>query len=92
MMNQIKALSLQHNLFLIFNKSSTLVYGSKSSIAAVKNNPNIEIDYQAIPVVDSVKNLGVIIEGDLRFRSHLRYKLLYVSHRYLNFYLRKHVA
>lgn len=51
--------------------------------------------------MDNVKYLGVVVEGDLRFRSHLKYilrnsycalKLLHAYRHYLFFHLRKNMC
>lgn len=90
--------SQQHNLKLNSTKSKVMIFTSKNNYNQIKNNININIDGNMLPVVSSAKNLGLIIDDDFRFKSHVNkllqrsysnLKILYSNRFVLNFNLRK---
>lgn len=75
-------------------KSKLLVTGSRGNLAKYNDTPlNISIKGEAIERVASVRNLGLIMDGQLNFESHIvecarncfyRLKVLYKLRPYLN--------
>lgn len=97
-LHKIKQLSLEHDLKLNSNKSQLILFGSKHKKVFLKDNLNINIDGVPLAVTDQVKNLGLIIDSDLRFReqtkvllqkSYSSLKLIYSGRDILNFNLKK---
>lgn len=71
---------------------------SEKNLEFLKSNVNINIDNNQLAVRDSVNDLGLIIDEDFRFKSHINQivkksyyalKLLYSSSGVLDFRLRK---
>lgn len=96
-LNNIQVLALEHDLKLNSSKSSVMLFGNKKHASTLKNELNILIDGVTLPFVDSAKNLGLIIDTDLRFKEHVKklmqksfysLKLLYSNRHILNFKLR----
>ena len=88
--------SFNHGLKLNPNKSALIYFGPAKDWAS--QNLVITIDGVAIPVVEEYKNLGVIFDNKLRFRSHVSRLLqkayfnlrnIYKSKDVLNFKLKK---
>lgn len=92
-LNLLHNLCLKHNLKLNSNKSQIMIFGSKNKVNEVKNIINIQINNTSLPIVNSAKNLGLVIEDDLRFKTHvstllkktyMALKLLYSSRFIIN--------
>ena len=90
--------SEDHNLKLNPDKSQVMAFGNKKNTELIKNNFNISINNSKLSFVDSIKNLGVIIDTQLRFKEHLKkliqksffaLKVLYSNRHILNKSLRK---
>lgn len=88
----------KHNLKMNAKKSHIMVFGAKSKVNIVKNSISIKIDNNPLPVVSASKNLGLIIDDDFRFESHVdnllkksycSMKLLYSNRFILNGGLKK---
>lgn len=100
-LQKIKQVSEEHNLNLNSSKSCVMIFGNKNNINFLKDNLNINIDGVALPIVDSAKNLGLIIDNDFRFKNHVKkmlqksfmsLKLLYSNRHILNFNLKKNLC
>lgn len=94
----VKELAEQHNLKLNALKSFVLLFGSRNYVNDLTNDFNINIDGLRLPIVNSAKNLGIILETDFRFREHVKklvqraissLKLLYSNRHILNYKLKK---
>ena len=75
-----------------------MIFGSKNGVNFIKNSADILINNTKIPVVDSAKNLGIVLDNNLRFKDHLKklfqksymtLKILYNNKHILNFRLKK---
>lgn len=64
--------SKKHSLKLNPNKSVALFFGPKSTDL---KNIGIQINNIKIPVLESSKNLGLIIDNNLRFRNHINMQI-----------------
>ena len=100
-LNVIFNKSQQHNLKLNSTKSKVMIFTSRNYYNQIKNNININIDGKAIPVISTARNLGLIIDDDLRFKTHVNkllhrsytaLKTLYSNRFVLNFNLRKSLS
>jgi len=60
-----------HNLNINPTKSSIILFGNKLLRNSIKDSVIISVNNTTIPVVDSVKNLGVYFDSDLRFKHHI---------------------
>lgn len=67
--NRISNLSKKHNLKLNGKKSNVIVFGNNQYI--VKNNLNVKIGTESLVFKDSVRNLGILFDSDLKFVSHV---------------------
>lgn len=94
----INKLSAEHNLKLNSSKSNIMLFGNKNKINTLKEHLNINIDDVPLPIVNSIKNLGIILDTKLRFSEHTKklmqksysnLKLIYASRHLLNFNLKK---
>lgn len=97
----INQLSLEHNLKLNSSKSFIMLFGNKKHISSLKQILNINIEGVNLPIVNSARNLGVILDSSLRFKEHvtkmlqktfLSLKLLYSNRHILNFKLKKNLS
>ena len=97
-LNTLKHLSLEHNLNLNPSKSFLMLFGSKNNVSFLRDNINIILNDVKLPIVSTAKNLGIILDSELRFkdyvkkiiqRSYLSLKILYNNRHILSFGLRK---
>ena len=84
--------SRQHHLLINPTKSAVIIFGSKHSCARINNNINLKIDNTDIPVVNNIRNLGIILDTSFRYRYHVsnclkkayyKLKLLFPHRSYL---------
>lgn len=61
-----------HNLKLNPDKCRVMVFGNSIKAEFLKNNLHIVINNSDLIFVNSVKNLGVILDNQLRFKEHLK--------------------
>lgn len=92
-LSRIYEVSREHSLYLNPTKSVVMVFGGKRDREHVKNLINIEINDLALEKRDQVKNLGVMLDVNFRFKNHIsncvrkaycKLKLLYSSRHLLN--------
>lgn len=57
------------------NKSSVVLFGSRNTVTRVQNLININILNTPIPLVTFARNLGLMIDSDLRFHQHIDKKI-----------------
>lgn len=86
------------NLKINPDKCSVILFSFKKINQQLKNNFNPLINKKSLKVVSSVKNLGLILDENLRFKEHVNnivrrsyniLRLLYKNYLILNFKLRK---
>lgn len=91
-------LSRSHNLNLNPIKSCMLIFGNKNRVNDLKDVLNISVDGSKLKIVDSARNLGLLMDTELRFKEHLKQifqktylslKLLYSNRHIINIKLRK---
>lgn len=91
-------LATAHNLKLNPSKSYLMLFGNKNKVHYLKDNLNIVLSGVKLGVVESAKNLGIILDSELRFRDHLKklnqksymaLKILYNNRHILSFKLKK---
>lgn len=94
----ISQLSEEHNLKINPSKSCAVLFGNKSHIDFLKANFIININNEPIEFVTEAKNLGIIMDSELRFAVYVKkvlqkaffsMKLLYSNRHILNFRLKK---
>lgn len=97
----LSQLAKGHNLALNSSKCYILLFGSSNKINFLENNLNITIDNGKLTFVNSSKNLGLLLDVELRFKEHLKkllqraylaLKLLYNNKHILNVYLKKNLC
>lgn len=71
-LQKIKLLSNEHNLKLNSHKSQLMCFGKTDQKLLLKQDINIKIDNCKLQFVESARNLGVIVDTDLRFVEHLK--------------------
>lgn len=96
-LNNIYSYSVDHCLQLNPKKCVAMLFAKPSHKQQIVNNANITINNETILIKDEVKNLGLIVDSDLRFNKHIsnciqraiyKLKLLYSSKDMLNQKLR----
>lgn len=70
-LNKLIKFSKQHNLHINPIKSSLLIFGNQCYKSSVENLVSIKLGDLTLPVIDSVKNLGLIIDSNLKFSEHI---------------------
>lgn len=92
-LNAFVALARDHCLIINPSKSNIIIFGPKNIRDNLNQNINITIDQKEIHIVEEVKNLGVVIDSDLRFKTHISklmqksyatIKLIYGNRHYLS--------
>lgn len=91
-LNTFVTIARNHCLIINPSKSNILTFGPKSVRSNLNQNINITIDQNEIYIVEEAKNLGVVIDSDLRFKTHISklmqksyatIKLIYGNRHYL---------
>lgn len=97
-LKSISAYSYYHNLKLNPDKSSAILFCPKNKRDDVKNQLNLQLNNTPLAFSNLSKNLGLLIDEDLRFSNHvskliqqayMRLKLLFASRHILNVALKK---
>jgi len=92
-LNRLVEMSNRHNLQINSSKCSVLLFGCRSWRLGEGQNVKISIGDNDLPICERAKNLGVIIDSDLRFKSYISsllqksystLKLLYSNRHILN--------
>ena len=68
--NLLYELCLKHNLKLNSGKFPIMIFGSQNKLNFMQNNINIQINNISLPIIHFAKDLGLIIDENLRFKSH----------------------
>ena len=92
-LNSLATAAGKHSLKINPNKSSVLIFGPTEAVSCVRTLLNVKVDGKTISIVDSAKNLGVIIDSQLKFGNHVKnliqkaffkLKLLYSSRHFFD--------
>lgn len=67
--------STRHMLKLNPKKSIVVLIGNKNSINSISNEFSLSISNQILQVVENTKSLGLVIDSQLKFSSHISYVL-----------------
>lgn len=87
----------EHSLTINSTKSALTVFGKKNVLGEVRNSINIRVGGNLLTAVNEVKNLGVIMDSDIKFKKQIsemirkayyNLKILYISKDMLNRKLR----
>lgn len=87
-----------HCLVINSSKSKVLLFGSKLNCQRISNNVNIIVNDAKLEVVANAKNLGVIMDTELRFEKHINtvlqkayssLKMIYGIRHFLPFHVKK---
>lgn len=70
-LSRLYDISCAHGLLLNPLKSNVIIFGRKCDRLASKDTIDIQINGNSIPITDVAKNLGVYIDSDLRFGTHV---------------------
>lgn len=73
--------SLARGLAVNPTKSQVLVMSGPSIRDALKDKINIKLNSTTLPVVDSARNLGLILDNDFRYRQQMN---IYIRNAYIN--------
>lgn len=68
-LDRLVTISENHNLHINNDKSSLMIFGKSKNLVA--NDINISIKNNKLVNTDVAKNLGVILDTDLRFKKHI---------------------
>lgn len=97
----IKKVSSDHNLLLNSAKSRVLIFSNKNHANFLDQNLNIQLDGLMLQKVKCYRNLGLLIDSELRFREHIKQlhrrsfttlKLIFANRHILNTRLRKQLC
>jgi len=92
-LNTLLETSNQHNLSINPTKSNVILFGQRSARIEIEQNFNVTLDNERLTICNSAKNLGVVIDSELRFKKHISYlmqrsfnalKMLYNHRKILN--------
>lgn len=70
-LDRLAYVSEQHALKLNPGKSAVMIFGKKHLINLVKEEVDIRIGNDRLPLVDSAKSLGLTLDSSLRFNKHI---------------------
>lgn len=97
-LDRIAGYSKEHNLTLNESKTSSILLCSRNKRQNLEKNMTIKVNGTVVNFSNTSKNLGMVIDSNLRFREHLkivlqksymRLKLLYANKHILNYKMRK---
>lgn len=75
-LNQIYEWATRNSLILNPAKSKMLIIGTKTQVSKVLcQNPNLTINGIDVPIEPDARNLGLIMDGELRFVKHINDKI-----------------
>lgn len=93
----IRSLSIEHDLKLNSSKSKIMLFGSKNKVNYIMDNFHFDIDGIILPIVKEANCLGVNLDTNFRFKTHIKklmqrsfssLKLIYSNRHLLNYKLR----
>lgn len=68
---KLQSISSKHSLHINLKKSGVLLFGNKCVRANLVNVIDCRIGGEKINIFDKMKNLGVVMDSNLRFREHV---------------------
>ncbi len=96
--NLLASLGEQHNLCINSAKSKVLIFANRKDYNNVSNFISIHANNQTIPIVNSARNLGIVIDRNLNFEEHVSnlisrayyaLRILYSSKQFLTWKIKK---
>jgi hypothetical protein len=93
-LDEISKWAAKNSLVLNPAKSKFLVLGTKVQVSKVlDHNPKIYIDQVELPIENEARNLGLIIDSELRFVKHVNEKIRNAFYKLKILYnIRKHIS
>lgn len=93
-LNQIYKWATRNSLLLNPAKSKMLILGTKTQVSKVLcQNPKLTINGIDIPIETDARNLGLIMDGELRFVKHINDKIKNVFFKIRTLYtIRKYIS
>lgn len=97
----ISRLASANSLKLNPTKSTVVLFGNKNRVSSFRDRFRVTLDGEQLPVVEKAKNLGVVVDSEIRFRDHvtrlvqksfMSLKVLYSCRHFLNRPLRKNLC
>lgn len=97
-LENIRKLSIDHNLHLNSSKCKLIIFGSRRQLKNMPTGLNVSINNEPLSVINSAKNLGIIFDNHLKYTNHVNslltkaycaLKLLYASRHILSKNLKK---
>ena len=70
-MQTLTRVSRDHGLLINPTKSAAIVFGNKLNIPSIKQRLILEIDGIRVDYTDKIKNLGLWLDADMRFGTHV---------------------
>lgn len=70
-LDRLSQVSIEHSLQLNPSKSNVIVFGKKKELVGENLNLALKISNVPLKISKSVKNLGLLMDNELRFRSHI---------------------
>lgn len=70
-LNTLVKFSKDHNLCINPSKSAVMIFGNKQLRQVHSPNIKIQIEGTIVEIINETKNLGLTIDTDLRFKSHI---------------------
>ena len=70
-LSMVSSVAKQHNLVLNPNKSKVMIFGRKRDIIQYRQFVDVVIGGVSVPIVEEARDLGIVLEPDLRFRRHV---------------------
>lgn len=91
----------EHCLLINPTKSKVMIFGNKQQRQNLLNSINITVGIETLEVVSEAKNLGVILDSDLRFEKHMNkllqraycnIKMVYGNRHLFPLHVKKHLC
>lgn len=67
----VNRLAGKHNLKLNESKCQVILFGNRSLRENLSQRLQVKIDRSVLPIVDTIKNLGITFDSDLKFTFHV---------------------
>lgn len=101
MLSSISKLAVSHSLNLNPTKSAVVVFGNKNQYHDLFQNTIVQLGDTRIPVLESVRDLGLHIDNSFRYRLQIKkyvgsayasLRLLYPHRRYLSYEVKRNLC
>ena len=70
-LNNVARVAEGHSLILNARKSKVMVFGGKRDVERCREFVNVVIDDIPVPLVEEARDLGLLMESNLKFRRHV---------------------